>query len=386
MMNTPAWIGDALDQSMAKYAWVAEKHACALPYTTDSRGCYDNRADATRPWAEADGINWWTNGMWPGIMWHLYRHTGEQRYADIARYGETLLDRCFDDFMGLHHDVGFMWLPSAVADYTLTGRARSRVRALHAATILAGRFNPEGRFFRAWNDMGEEGVQPAGVAIIDCMMNLPLLYWASTETGDPRFGQMARAHARTVADSFMRPDGSVSHIVQFDPLSGRKLRVLPGQGFCADGAWTRGQAWAMYGFTVGYAMTGQRWQLDAALRTAEFWLAHMPQSGVIPVDFAQPPELALEDSCAAAIASCALLELARLMEGAEAERLQQAAFTMLKALHEGRCCYDETCDAIVGNCTGAYHLTGTRHIHMVYADYFYLEALCKVRGRRDFIW
>ena len=118
------WAEEVLQRVRAKMAWVSEKNRDKIPYTTDGSGNYDDRSDGTVDWNRDDGLNWWTNGFWGGIMWLLYRDTGEQKYADIARASEKKLERCFSDFYGLHHDVGFMWLPSAVADYRLTGDAR----------------------------------------------------------------------------------------------------------------------------------------------------------------------------------------------------------------------------------------------------------------------
>lgn len=122
-----------------------------------------------------DGLNWWTNGFWGGIMWLLYQNTGEERYARIARISERRLEKCFEDYYGLHHDVGFMFMPTAVADYRLTENEDSRRIGLHAANLLAGRFNSVGRFIRAWNDLEED---TRGWAIIDCMFNISQLYWA----------------------------------------------------------------------------------------------------------------------------------------------------------------------------------------------------------------
>jgi Glycosyl Hydrolase Family 88. len=130
-------------------------------------------------------IFWWTNGFWPGILWQMYQATGEPSYRAAAEGVERRLDAAFDGFDGLHHDVGFMWLHSAVANYRLTGNKRSKTRGMHAANLLAGRFNPRGKFIRAWND------DCTGWIIIDSMMNIPILHWASGETNDPRFAYIS---------------------------------------------------------------------------------------------------------------------------------------------------------------------------------------------------
>lgn len=194
MNGQEMWVNQTADKIRKKMSWVSEKNKEKIPYTTDGDGNYDDRSDTKREWRQDDGLDWWTNGFWGGIMWLLYQDTGQEKYLQTARASGYKLERCFDDYYGLHHDAGFMFQLTAAADYRLTGDQRSRKTALHAANLLAGRFNPVGSFIRAWN-----GTEPdtRGWAIIDCMMNLSLLYWASEETGDPRFRHIATAHADT---------------------------------------------------------------------------------------------------------------------------------------------------------------------------------------------
>ena len=127
-------------------------------------------------------LSWWTNGFWPGILWQMYQCTKDSIYKNAAEHTEQEFDCILENFEALHHDVGFLFLHTAVADYRITGNPKSRVRGLHAANILAGRFNPSGNFIRAWND------DKTGWMIVDCLMNVPLLYWAEKELKDPRFG------------------------------------------------------------------------------------------------------------------------------------------------------------------------------------------------------
>lgn len=119
--------------------WSSEKNKDKIPYTTNESGDYDDRSDRTKEWSLDDGLNWWTNGFWGGIMWLLYQDTKDGRYVEIARISEYRLEKCFDDFYGLHHDVGFMFQLSAAADYRLTGNQRSRKTGMHAANLLAGK-------------------------------------------------------------------------------------------------------------------------------------------------------------------------------------------------------------------------------------------------------
>lgn len=371
------WLDDVIVRIATKMEWVSEKNREKIPYTTVG-GTYDDRARE-----DGGDINWWTNGFWGGMMWLLYHETKDERYKDIANVSEELLDRCFVEYEGLHHDVGFMWQPTSVANYKLTGNPVSRTRALHAAGLLAGRFNPAGAFIRAWNDHG--GPDNRGWAIIDCLMNLPLLYWASTETNDPRFKQVATRHADTALEAFVRPDGSVHHIVEFDPEDGRFVRAYGGQGYEEGSSWTRGHSWAMYGFLMSYKATGKQAYLDAAKRISHYFMANIPDSGVIPVDFRQPPSPRREDDTAAAIASCALIEIAKAVGEHERASYLNAALKLLKTLDASRTDWSRESDAIVQNGSEAYH-SRSHHHPIIYGDYYFMEAIFKLKGDDLYIW
>ena len=382
MKEYQVWAEEVLQKVREKMEWVSEKNQDKIPYTTDANGNYDDRSEE-KEWLADDGLNWWTNGFWGGIMWLLYQDTGEERYADIARKSERKLEKCFETYYGLHHDVGFMFLPTAVADYRLTGSLKARRAAMHGANLLAGRFNPAGKFIRAWNEVGESDTR--GWAIIDCMFNISLLYRASEESKDPRFRQMAMLHADTVLAHFIRPHGSVCHIVEFDPEKGGMIRSHGGQGYGEGSSWTRGQGWAVYGFANSYAHTGKQEYLDAAKRCAHYCMANIPESGIIPVDFRQPKEPAWEDSCGACVIAGGLLEVAKHVTAPEKDMYVRAAVKILKAIADTRADFGRGCDAIVQNCTGAYH-SDTHHFTMVYADYFFIEALYKLTGTGILLW
>lgn len=379
------WLQEIQKKIREKMSWVSEKNADKLPYTTDENGNYDDRSDGTRD-AYTTGLSWWTNGFWGGMMWLLYQDTQEEKYKDIAVLCEEKLRTCLSDFYGLHHDVGFMYMPTAVADYRITGSEAAKKDGLHAANLLAGRFNPVGKFIRAWNDKSwDEGANVRGWAIIDCMCNLSLLFWASEETGDPRFSHIAKMHADTVLEHYIRPDGSVIHIGEFDPETGAFLRSIGGQGYGEGSAWARGQGWAIYGFTNAYMHTGKTEYLDAAKRVAHYCIANIPESGIIPVDFRQPAEPAWEDSCGACVIASGLIDLAGCVPELEKELYLRAARKLLKTIGDKRADWSESCDAIVQNCSAAYHRT-EHHFTMNYADYYFIEAIYKLLGKDIHMW
>ena len=145
-----------------------------------------------------DGNSWWTGGFWPALMWQCWKLSGNDTFMQEARRAEELLAAELRRFEYLNHDVGFMYLIGSGADYKLTGSEQARTDTMHAASLLMGRFNPAG-FIRAWNDP-----KRMGWAIIDCMMNLSILYWATRQTGDPRFANVANVQAHTAMREFVR--------------------------------------------------------------------------------------------------------------------------------------------------------------------------------------
>ena len=378
--DVSAWAAETADRFTQKLQAVCARSAHKIPARAID-GVHDNKADGGAYNAD-DGLSWWTNGFWAGMLWRAFAATGSAAYADAARFTEEQLDTCFASYLGLHHDVGFMWLPSAVADYRLTGSADARRRGLHAANLLAGRYNPAG-FIRAWNDIPGQDSDTRGWVIIDSMLNIPLLYWASEETGDPRFAKIAAAHADTVAANFVRADGSVRHIVEFDPQTGAFVRDYGGQGYAQGSSWTRGQAWGLYGFALSALHTGAVRYLALAQKIAAYFIAHIPANGQIPVDFCQPAEPAYYDDIAAACAACGLLLLARLAPE-QAQDYTAAAERLLRRL-AATADWDENRDGFLQNCSADYH--GKLHnVNYTYGDAFFYEALLALAGRGVDLW
>ena len=324
------------------------------------------------------GNGWWTGGFWPGLMWQLWVYTSDNWFREEARRAEALLVEEFRRFTELNHDVGFMYLLSCGADWKLSGDEQARIDTLHAASLMMGRFNPRG-FFRAW-----DGADRTGYAIIDCMMNLSLLFWASRQTEDPRFAHAARIHADTAMREFLRPDGSVSHIIEFDPETGARVREHPGQGYALGTQWSRGQAWGLYGFTLAYLNTKDPRYLETAERIAANFVSHIRPDGLTDCDFCQPPEEERLDNIAGAVAACGLLELDKATGNAAwrdaAEKLVNGILDLCVDWSDGQC-------GLLTRCTASYHDDGAgRHTNITYGDYFLVEALMKLTGRDPMLW
>jgi unsaturated chondroitin disaccharide hydrolase len=364
------WVNRAWRQTVAKTRKTGSRIGSGFPHVSIN-GQYDSAPPS-----------WWTAGFWPGLLWLLYRDTKDEWFKQTAEQCEEKLDQVLDEFYGLHHDVGFMWSLTSVANYKLSGNEVSRKRALHAANILAGRFNPKGKFIRAWNDG-----PVTGWAIVDCMMNLCILYWASEATGDPRFKHIAMEHANMAAQHFIRKDGSSYHIVSFDPETGERIEAIGGQGYAAESAWSRGNAWALYGFTLSYLYTKEQAYLDTAKRLAHYFIANLPEDHVPFWDFRLPSlEGMPRDSSAGACAASGLLELAKLVPPDESRMYEQAGFRMVRSLYESYGAWDSEEEGLIIGGTGNFPKNGNVDVPLIYGDYFFVEALAKLRGQTELFW
>ena len=369
------WLDSTLDKLKLKMSAECARIGGSIPYIPVN-GRY---AD----WGKRD-IYWWTNGFWPGMLWQMHQATGEIAYRDTAEQVEERLDEALHGFDGLHHDVGFMWLHTAVANYRLTGNVRSRTRGLHAANILAGRYNPAGQFLRAWNDEGSHN--RAGWMIVDCLMNVPLLYWASDETQDPRYRDIAIRHVDTVLRTTLRADGSSNHIVILDPNDGTVLDKPGGQGFAEGSSWSRGQAWALYGMALSHRHTQKAGYLDAAKRIAHYFIANAALTEYLPLaDFRAPEEPVVYDTTAAACAACGLLEIAEAVEEHERRLYVEAAIRMLRAAEQRFANWAPDEDGILGGGTVAY-FSEEREVPIIYGDYFFIEGVLRLSGQSAHLW
>ena len=379
MKKHQAWIDEVWNKVDRKLSRTAVKSREKLPYTTVN-GVHDTKT--------GDSVTWWTNGFWGGMMWLMYEATGNEEYRKTAERSEALLDNAIFQYKRLHHDVGFMWHLTSGANYRLTGNEASGVRNYYAATSLFSRYNISGDYIRAWND-GK--MDTAGFSIIDCMMNLPLLYWASKEISDDRFKKIAMRHADMVLRDHIRPDGSVNHIVNHETEKVGIKNILGGQGYSPTSCWSRGLAWAVYGCVISYVHTGKEEYLEAAKKTAVYFVTNCKKTNYLPViDFCAPDTPVYYDSTAGVCAACGLLEIAKYVSEHEANYYSEAAIQILKACDKHFCNYEEDEDALVLKGSERYpHSEASMrgvHIPIIYGDFFFVEALCKLKGREFLIW
>jgi len=370
------WVDAEWEKLDKKLKKVSERSREKLPFWSYD-GLHDNMAEKN--------IHCWTNGFWPGLMWLMYAGTKNEEYKKTAERGEELLDGALLESEKLGHDVGFMWMLASSPNYKLTKNHKSWQRLRRVTDHLMGRYNAMGGFIRAWN-WGKTPMEKAGWTIIDCMMNMPLLYWASEEVEDPRFKFVAMKHSDTTIRDHIRPDGSVRHVVMHDPYTGEYLGEdeTACQGFGIDSSWSRGQAWALYGFVLGYIHTEKEEYLNAAKQIAHYFIASVSNDWLVRCDFRSPDEPVYYDTSAAACAACGLIELAGLVPEYEKRLYLNGALNILKATEKNFADWSDETDFILGMATGSYR--ADHNMNIIYADYFYAEAIYKLKGFEPLFW
>ena len=361
-------IWDKLDKKLSK---VTLRSKNKIPYTTQN-GIHDNKAETD--------IGWWTNGFWGGLNWLMYVATGKEVYKETAVVSEVMLDKVFDIPKRLDHDAGFIWHLTAGLDYRLTGDENAFNRNYKAAMSLMSRFNMRGSFIRAWNTDNAKGW-----SIIDCMMNLSLLFWASDALQDERFMQVAKAHADMAMRQHVREDGSVNHIVSHDLITGEFKEGLAGQGYAVGSSWSRGCAWAVYGFAIAFAHTKEERYLQTAKKVAKHIIENLKQTGWLPLtDFKAPASPVKYDSTAGACIACGLIEISKYVSENEATMYLMSAINILKAMEDSWCNWEENEDSILQMGMEAY--CSQKNIPIIYGDFFFVEAMLKLKNQEFLVW
>jgi unsaturated chondroitin disaccharide hydrolase len=226
----------------------------------------------------------WVAGYFPGMLWKMYAHTKDPVWLKRARKWTQPIARFRFDDRDL--DFGAMFEPTFVAAWRLTGDRQARQTALEAAASMVKRYMPEGRYIRSWGRVDDPREQ--GYVIIDCLIDLDLLFWAAREEGNPYYFEIAHQHGLTTLAATVRPDGSSIQVVELDPRTGKKLRDLHKQAYSADSCWSRGQGWGIYMFSRLYRHTKDYRFLKAAQSMADYYLANLPADFVPYWDFRAP--------------------------------------------------------------------------------------------------
>jgi unsaturated chondroitin disaccharide hydrolase len=320
----------------------------------------------------------WTSGFWPGTLWYLYEATNDTFFLHQAQHYTGLL-KPLAYRPAADHDLGFMMYCSYGNGLRLTNDSSYRTILLATADTLATLFNPKVGTILSWPWYVQRTGTPHNT-IVDNMMNLELLFWAGKTSGNQKLIDIANIHAQTTMKNHFRPDGSAYHVVIYDTVTGQKIKGVTNQGYTDSSMWARGQSWAIYGFTLCYRETGNKDYLAFAQKVANIYLKRLPGDLIPYWDFDAPnfpgePK----DASASTITASALLELSTYIENKELSAYYYLmAVKMIQSLND---------NYLSKNTNPAFllHSTGNMPIHsevdasIIYADYYYLEALLRLQ-------
>lgn len=320
----------------------------------------------------------WTCGFWPGELWYLYEATGDSLWKAPAKAAtEAIMSVAYQTPHS--HDVGFMVMPSIGHAYRLTGEERYREALVSAADSLATLYNPKVGTILSWPGMVQKMDWPHNT-IIDNMLNLELLFWVASHCDRPDLYEIAFRHAETTMAHQFREDGSTCHVVVYDPQTGEELAKHTHQGWKDESMWARGQAWAIYGFTMAYRFTQEERFLQTAVKAAEAYLTRLPADGIPFWDFEAGEQLEGQpkDASASAIVASALLELQGYLPASEAKKYRTEAEKTIRILSAAPYRAGEQCSAFLLHSTG--HMPNGKEVDasISYADYYYLESLVRL--------
>ncbi|MDF2936805.1 MAG: glycosyl hydrolase family 88 [Paenibacillaceae bacterium] len=348
------------------------------------------------PWTGVNGGDYkrsthedWTEGFWSGLLWLCYEYSLDPQYREaavrtVASFERRLAERKVID----HHDIGFLYLPSAVAQWIIEGDESARALGLRAADCLMERWRAEGQYLQAWGEAGDP--VNGGRIIIDCLLNLPLLYWASQATGDNRYHDAAYAHAQKSRRYLVRGDDSSFHTFSFDIQTGEPVGGSTHQGYSNGSTWTRGQAWGIYGFILSYIYTGDARFLETSRRMAHYFISRLPEDSVTFWDFDLPEGTDhYRDSSATAIACCGILELLNYLKNSEEETslLRDAVERCMTSLVQHYSTINTPhAEGLLKH--GSYYVRGnlSPDDYVIWGDYFYLEALMRLEREAPGYW
>jgi unsaturated chondroitin disaccharide hydrolase len=335
----------------------------AYPYRTASTGAWETREPS-----------WWTSGFYPGSLWLEYGDTADPWWRAEAERRQAGLESQKSNRST--HDVGFLIMSTYGNAHRLTGLEAYRKVVVDAAASLASRYSSIVGCTRSWGSASSKNF----TVIVDNMMNLELLFYAAAHGGNAAWRNMAISHALKTREQFIRPDGSTWHVVEFDPATGEVRSKHTHQGLSDDSTWARGQAWAIYGFTMAFRETKDTRFLDAARRTADWYIAHLPSDKVPYWDFSAAVAGQPRDSAAAAVAASGLTELARIdTSSSRRTKYRDAAGGMLSSLSSSSYLARGTSSRSI-----LLHGTGNKpagdfNRGYSYGDYYFVEALLRWR-------
>ncbi len=338
----------------------------------------------------------WTTGFWPGELWLAYLESDDETFAHVAGiFVESFLERIKKHIATDHHDMGFLYTPSCVSAWMIKKDAHAREAALLAADNLVSRFQEKGSFIQAWGKMGADDNYRY---IIDCLLNLPLLYWAEKETGKKIYRDIALRHTATCIANSFRSDYSSYHTFFMDKETGKPLRGETCQGYKADSSWARGQAWGVYGLALAYRHTGEKSYLDLFEKVSAYFMEKLPEDMIPYWDLIFTEGDEPRDSSSGAIVACGFLDAAdsyeKLQEYEKARKYRKDAKVLLKAIYD-KCMVttdEKGVNGLVKHGTyskkSPYNTCNEAGVDecVSWGDYYWMEALVRLGGTWKSWW
>lgn len=363
-----AAIGSNIPDAAEQYKVMMRK----LPADAFPRS-YDAKADKL----VTSNSGWWCSGFYPGTLLYLYEQTKDAALYTEAQRILKVLEK--EKNNKSTHDLGFMMFCSFGNANRIEPKPEYNEILLTSARSLSTRFNPSVGCIKSWNSKPEEFL-----VIIDNMMNLELLFWATKYSGDSSFYNIAVTHANTTIKNHFRTDNSSYHVLNYNPQTGAVQQKRTAQGYADESAWARGQAWGLYGFTETYRNTKDKRYLEQAKKIADFLLNHsnLPADKIPYWDFNAPDiPNALRDASAGAITAAALLELQEYVERSDAARYVAAAETILLALSSSnyKAAPGTNGGFILQHSVGHLPQKSEVDVPLTYADYYFVEAMVRYK-------
>ena len=323
-----------------------------------------------------DGGESWTDGFWTGMLLLSYEHTKDEHFLDMAKKNVAHFEYRLDNKIALdHHDIGFLYSPSCVAYYKITGDEKAKEYGIKAAEHLLSRFNKAGGFIQAWGPFGNPEYN---FLIIDCLLNIPLLFWATEVTGDEKYADVAKIHLKTSLSVVVRDDFTTHHTFRFDPVTNKPTFGKTAQGYSDNSCWARGQAWGVYGTALAYAYTKDDSLLPTYEGLTKRFIAGLPADNVPYWDMIFTEGNEPRDTSSAAIAACGILEMSKHKSYPEFER---KADDMMNSLYDNYTSKDIKGTNIILTDAMYSRPLGHKPEAAIYGDYYFMEALTRMSNK-----
>lgn len=330
----------------------------------------------------------WTDGFWTGLLWLAYEYTNDEKYRELAEKNvASFKNRVDKDIEIDHHDLGFLYSLSCVSGYKLTGSEVAKEASIKAADKLISRYQEKGEFIQAWGELGSKDHYRF---IIDCLLNIPLLYWATDVTGDNKYREIAEKHFVTSCNNVIRDDASAFHTFYMNHETGEPLKGVTRQGYNDDSAWARGQAWGMYGIPLNYKNSKNPYSFNLYKGMTNYFLNRLPEDNICYWDLIFGDGSGhSRDSSAAAVAVCGMHEMNKFLPEVDEDKevYKYAMHNILRSLIANYT-HDDVQPGKPVLLHGVYSWHSGKGVDEgnIWGDYYYLEALIRFYKDWELYW